>query len=196
MKYLAMILALWAAIPGAVAQPAGAIPFDLKKAPGTAQYTDQDTGVRLTLPQGWMIREAYRWGTGHQENTVVLSPKRGRAMPRIYYQPYNAEALATIAGGDIRGMLREQARLKEASRRRHVLDYRNVPGSFSFFEVNGRQAMAYSASFLGREEDFSEHFIRVLGPNGYLMFFTSGPVADVHALIPELMQMAATVQAP
>lgn len=196
MKYLAMILALAAVIPGAMAQPVGAVPFDLTKTPGTRQYTDQATGVSVTLPDGWMIREAYRWGTGHRENTVVLSPKRGRAAPRMYYQPYDAKALKDMASGDLHGMLREQAQLKEASRRRIVLDYRNVPGSFVFFEVMGRPAMAYLATFLGREEDSAEHFIRVLGPKGYVMFFTSGPLEDVEALIPQLMQMAGSAMGP
>ena len=75
-------------------------------------------------------------------------------------------------------------------------DYQNVADSFSFFDVDGSPAMTYFATFTRGDQVMTEHFIRVLGPRGYVMFFTTGKFEDVKAIMPQLKQAAATVKGP
>ena len=97
-------------------------------------------------------------------------------------------------GADV--LLREQALKKEASRVAIIPDYRNVPGSFQFFKVNGRPGMAYLATFTTGGQVMTEHFVRVLGPAGYVMIFTQGRIEEVKAILPELMAAVSTLKCP
>jgi hypothetical protein len=145
------------------------------------------------------VRDAIRWGTNgdHSQNTVFLKPDiPSSASPSLYYKPYTAEEAAAIGGTGAQALLREQAQKKEASRISGIPDYQNVADSFSFFDVNGSPAMSYFATFTRGDQVMTEHFIRILGPNGYAMFFTTGKFEDVKAVMPQLKQAASTVKGP
>ncbi len=178
--------------------PNAPIKIDLTAALGPDNhYHDTAVGLDVMLPAGWTIRQAIRWGNNHSENTVFLSPEVGSsAMPSMYYKPYLDTEAATIGATGSEALLREQAQKKEASRVVGLPDYKNVPDSFSFYDVNGSPAMSYFATFTRSGEVMTEHFIRILGPKGYVMFFTSGKFEDVKALMPALKQASTTVKGP
>jgi hypothetical protein len=174
------------------------IKIDLAQALGPDNhYHDDAVGLSATLPEGWTVRDAIRWGEGHLQNTVFLKPAEvSSATPSMYYKPYTAEEAASITGTGAQALLREQAQKKEASRVMGVPDYQNVPESFLFFDVNGSPAMTYFATFTRGDQVMTEHFIRILGPKGYVMFFTTGKFEDVKAVMPQLKQAASTVKGP
>lgn len=174
------------------------IKIDLAQALGpNNQYTDTAVGLSVTLPAGWGIHGAVRWGEGHKQNTVHMKTDQpSSASPSMYYKPYTPGESASIASMGAQALLREQAQKKEASRVNGSSDYKNVPESFHFFDVNGSPAMTYFATFTQGDQIMTEHFIRVLGPNGYTMFFTSGKFEDVKAVMPQLQQAASTVKGP
>jgi RNA polymerase sigma factor (sigma-70 family) len=158
-------------------------------------FQDRLFGVSMTYPEGWTVRQAMRWGTDNRENTVFLTPEPATtARPSMYYRRYpdgtpplqNAEAY-----------LREIAESKEKSRiaggRR---DYKNVPESFAYGEINGNPALSYFATFTQGDEVRTEYFIRILGQQGYVMFFTTGRFEDVRTIMPQFRPMAGTVQSP
>lgn len=178
--------------------PSAPIKIDLMQALGPGnQYTDVAVGLSAKLPEGWTIRNATRWGEGHRQNTVWLKPDHPTsAAPSMYYKPYTPEESASIARLGANALLKEQAEKKEASRIGGVPDYKNVPESFHYFDVNGSPAMTYFATFTRGDQVMTEHFIRVLGPGGYTMFFTTGKFEDVKAIMPQLKQTASTVKGP
>lgn len=178
--------------------PNAPIEIDLAEALGpNNRYQDTAVGLSVQLPEGWTVRSAMRWGPNHTENTVLLSPDvPSSASPSMYYKPYKAEETATLSGTGAEALLREQAQKKEASRLGWAPDYKNVPDSFSFFDVNGSPALSYFATFTRDDQIMTEHFIRILGPKGYVMFFTQGKFDDVKAIIPQLKQAASTVKGP
>lgn len=178
--------------------PNAPIKIDLKRALGPEnQYTDDVVGLSAMLPEGWTVRDAIRWGEGHKQNTVFLKPaEASSASPSMYYKPYTGEEASSIGSAGAQALLREQAQKKEASRLAGAPDYQNVPDSFHFFDVNGSPAMTYFATFTRGDQVMTEHFIRILGPKGYVMFFTTGKFEDVKAIMPQLKQAAATVKGP
>lgn len=182
----------------AAPNPNAPVKIDLAQALGADnRYRDTAVGVEVQFPGGWKVQDAIRWGNNQSENTVFLSPDTpSSARPSMYYKPYLETEAATISGTGAEALLREQAEKKEASRVAGLADYKNVPDSFSFFDVNGRPAMSYFATFTNNGEVMTEHFIRILGPKGYVMFFTTGRFEDVKALMPQLKQAATTVKGP
>jgi hypothetical protein len=159
------------------------------------QFHDALFGVSATFPQGWTVRSARRWGSNNRENTVFLAPAvPSTATPSMYYQNYPS-------GGPEPGMseawLLKVAQTKEDSRSGEgVNDYKNVPSSFAFKQIDGRPSLSYYAVFTAGNEVMTEHFIRILGQKGYVMFFTRGRLEDVQTILPQLEQMAATVRVP
>ena len=178
--------------------PNAPIKIDLAQTLGPDNhYQDNVVGLSATLPEGWTVRDAIRWGEGHLQNTVFLKPaEASSASPSMYYKPYTADDASSIGSAGAQALLREQAQKKEASRVAGVPDYQNVADSFLFFDVNGSPAMTYFATFTRGDQVMTEHFIRVLGPKGYVMFFTTGKFEDVKAIMPQLKQAASTVKGP
>jgi len=160
-------------------------------------YHDDLLGLSATLPEGWKIRDAIRWGANHSENTVFLNPDaEGSARPSLYYREYRAEE-ASNRNGDTESLLRDMALKKEASRNSSpVNDYKNVPESFDFTPINGNPALSYFATFTQNDQVMTEYLVRVLGPTGYAMFFTTGKLEDVNAIMPQVKQMAASLKVP
>lgn len=158
-------------------------------------FHDPLFGVSVTYPQGWTVRNAQRWGENNHKNTVSLTPPPpSSALPSMYYQKYTDTLPPT---GDTEEFFREIARSKENSRSNGGQnDYKNVPESFSFQPIAGRPAMSYYAVFTARDQVMTEHFIRILGPTGYVMFFTRGSLDEVRAIVPQLEQMAASATVP
>jgi hypothetical protein len=182
-------------ITNAAAAPASMstkIPLEQVLGPDRA-FRDAMLGVALTYPEGWTVRNAIRWGKDQRENTVFFRAPEGSATPSMYYQRYPDGAPAP---GDPEALLREQAQQKEAARQAGLADYKNDPDSFVFRDVNGHPALSYFATYTARDQVQAEYFTRVLGPNGYVMFFVRGPVNDVKALIPSVFQMSGTVTPP
>ena len=164
-------------------------------------FHDVVFGVSVTYPAGWSVRNAQRWGDNNHENTVFFSPPRtSRAIPSMYYKLYTVGAPppdGPPAPDATEAFFRATALTKEKLRTGNGLtDYRNVPESFEFTQINGHPALTYFAVFTQGNQVMTEHFIRILGEKGYAMFFTRGPLADVKAIMPQLNQMAATVQLP
>jgi hypothetical protein len=158
------------------------------------RFFDPITGVAATYPEGWTVRDIKRWGPDNRESTVFFHPPEGSAVPSMFYQAYPD---GTPAPADSEAMLREQARMKEASRSSDgATDYRNDPDSFVFREVNGHPTLSYFATYTAGGETHAEYFTRILGYNGYVMFFVRGPVKDVQAIIPAVYQMSGTVTPP
>ncbi len=158
-------------------------------------YHDDFIGLSLTLPEGWKVRGAGRWGTNNHENTVTLAPETAStARPSMYYKLY-VDPPPDASNAD--AALRTQAQQKESSRiAAGLTDYKNVPESFVTFDVNGSPAISYFATFTQGDQVMTENFIRVLGPKGYVMFFTTGKLEDVQAILPQLKQMAASIKGP
>ena len=75
-------------------------------------------------------------------------------------------------------------------------DYKNVPESFAFTEIDGHPSLSYFATFTAGDQVMTEYFVRILGEKGYVMFFTSGKLEDVRAIMPQVKQMAASVKPP
>jgi len=158
-------------------------------------FHDAVFGVSATYPEGWSVRDAGRWGLNNRENTVFFNPPEGsEAVPSMYYQMYRSGA---PAAGDAETFLREQAQGKEASRSHNgANDYKNDPDSFVFRNVDGHPSLSYFATYTQGDQVQAEYFLRILGENGYVMFFTHGPAKDVRALIPSVYQMGGTVKPP
>jgi hypothetical protein len=158
-------------------------------------FHDGLTGVSVKFPEDWVVRDAIRWGQDHRENTVFFNlPEGTAAVPSMYYQPYPNGAPAP---GEAEAMLRSQAEQKEASRSDNGSnDYKNDPDSFVFRTIDGHPTLSYFATYTRGDAVQAEYFTRILGDNGYVMFFVRGPAKDVQALIPAVSQMSTTVKPP
>lgn len=157
---------------------------------------DPRYGVSVTYPAGWELRGGARWGKNNQENTLsfrAIWPLESR--PSLYYQPTsNFEAPAP---GQEEAHFRHTAGTKAASRVQAGLqDYRNLPETFTFLQINGRPAFRYVAKFTQNGKKHYEYFTRVLGEQMMVMFFTMGPWEELETIRREIDRMSATVQVP
>ena len=164
-------------------------------------FSDAVFGVAVTYPVGWSVQGARRWDDNNHENTVLFAPPAtSHAVPSMYYKLYTVGAPppdGPPALDATEAFFRATAQTKEKLRTSNGLtDYKNVPESFEFTQIGGHPAMTYFAAFTQGNQVMTEHFIRILGQKGFVMFFTSGTLDDVKALMPQLHQMAATVQVP
>lgn len=158
-------------------------------------YHDDAMGIAATYPEGWTVRAAGRWGTNNSENTVALVPNyETSARPSMYYQLY-PNGYPELEGTE--AYFRRVAQNKENQRvASGATDYKNLPSTIDLTEINGNPAMSYVGVFGQGEQVKSEFFIRILGKNGYVMFFVPGRMEDVQAIMPQIKQMAATVKVP
>jgi hypothetical protein len=160
------------------------------------QISDPVIGVSVTYPEGWSVGDiAVRWGVNGGENTVFFTaPGDSKAVPSMYYRKYTDGPAFDMANPE--ATLRDMARQKEQSRRNPNNEYTNDPDSFVFRTIDGNPSLSYFATYTQGEQVRAEYFLRILGPTGYVMFFTSGPVSDVQAIIPTVFQMGGTVKPP
>ena len=158
-------------------------------------FHDELFGVSAIYPDGWSVDNATRWGTNNAENTVFLvPPEPSKARPSMYYQKFRD---GVPPPGTEEDYLRTSAQSKENSRSGNgANDYKNVPGSFAYTEVGGHPSLSYSAVYTQGDKVMTEYFVRILGKETYVMFFVRGTPEDVQALVPQVNQMAATVQVP
>jgi hypothetical protein len=190
--------------PAADAKPANAAPADPAGYPQMSlaevlgpnnNFHDSVFGVSVTYPEGWSVRTAARWGENNRENTVFFTPPEGSAaVPSMYYQKYPD---GPPEASNPEAMLREMAQKKEESRSQGGKnDYKHDPGSFVFREVNGYPTLSYFATYTQGDQLRAEYFTRILGENGYVMFFVRGPAKDVQDLIQPVYDMSSTVKPP
>lgn len=161
------------------------------------EVLDPVLGMSVTYPEGWSVHNvALRWGENHGENTIFFAPPPGsQAVPSLYYRRY--------ADGPAFDMTHPEATLRDMARQKEVSrsgggqnDYKNEPDSFVFREFNGNPSLSYFATYSRGSEVHAEYFMRILGPQGYVMFFVRGPANDVKAVIPSVYQMGGTVRPP
>ena len=158
-------------------------------------YHDDTFGISATYPEGWTVAGANRWGTNNSENTVQLNPGTDTtARAGMYYQMF-PNGYPELEGSE--AYFRRVAQNKENQRiSGGVTDYKNVPSSFEFTEVNGQPTLSYFAVFSRGAEVQTEYYVRVLGKKGYVMFTVPGRLEDVQKIMPQIKQMAATVKVP
>ena len=173
----------------------GPIPLHEVLQPGN-RYFDARYGVAATYPDGWVVREAQRWGVNDGENTVFFDPPPGsEASPSMYYRKYGDGPAFDMTNPE--ATLRDMARQKETSRSSSgENDYKNDPESFVFRTIDGHPSLSYFATYTNGGQVQAEYFLRILGDNGYVMFFTRGPARDVQTLIPAIFEMGSTVKPP
>ncbi len=160
---------------------------------------DSRLGFMMTFPKEWTIHDTkLRWGVNEGENTIWFAPPAGAegVVPSVYYRKYSDGTPFDATNAEAR--LRDMARQKEVSRSGNGQnDYKNDPDSFVFRSIGGNPSLSYFATFTGPDGQVgAEYFLRVLGPTGYVMFFNRGPVKDVQALIPTIVDTANTVKPP
>jgi hypothetical protein len=158
-------------------------------------YHDDVFGVSATYPDGWSITGANRWGVNNSENTVPLRPDvASTARPSMYYQKY-PNGYPELEG--VEAYAQRVAQNKENQRITGGLtDYKNVPASFKIEQLDGRSIVSYFAAYTQGDDVRTEYFVRVLGKQGYVMFFVPGKMEDVQAMMPKIDQMAKTVKVP
>lgn len=158
-------------------------------------YDDAAFGISATVPEGLRVVGARRWGLNNSENTVSLQTETpSSARPSMYYQEYPS-GFPEAEGP--RAYLERVAQNKENQRiAGGMADYKNVPSSFEFTDINGNPALTYFGVFTRGNEVQTELFVRVLGKKGYVMFFVPGRMEDVQAIMPKIREMAASVKVP
>lgn len=158
-------------------------------------FHDPVFGVYAKYPDGWTVSKFRRWGAKNGENTVFLKPPEGsRAIPSMYYRKFT-DTPPDRAYAE--AVMRDQARLKEASRtERGMQNYKNDPESFVYREVDGNPSLSYFATYDKGDEVHAEYFMRILGDEGYVMFFVRGPVDDVSEVVTPVHEMGGTVTPP
>lgn len=158
-------------------------------------YDDTAFGISATVPEGWKVTSASRWGLNNSENTVSLrTDTPSTARPSIYYQEY-PYGYPELEGPN--AYLQRVAQNKENQRIASGLaDYKNVPSSFEFTNINGNPALSYFGVYTRGNDVQTEFFVRVLGKKGYVMITVPGRMEDVQALMPKIKEMAASVKLP
>jgi hypothetical protein len=158
------------------------------------QISDAAFGLSFTLPAGWEVRNASRWGQDNQENTIFLKavwPSDSR--PSIYYAPIRQ----VLMPGQAEAYFRSTAATKAESRvKGGMRDYANVPRSFVAHKINGREALSYHATFTRGTVKMVEYFTRIAGNRVMVMMFTQMPLEEFATLRPELDLMMASVVVP
>jgi hypothetical protein len=158
------------------------------------QIHDAQYGVSFTVPAGWDVRGAQRWGQDNKENTIFLSavwPSESR--PSIYYAPIRE----VLGPGQAEEYFRRTAVTKADSRvKGGMRDYANVPESFVMKKINGRETLCYHATFSRGPVKMVEYFTRIAGDKVMVMLFAQLPLEEFATLKPELDQMMATAKVP
>lgn len=187
-------LALFGALSLASAAWSQAIPLDELVGPN-GSLRDDMYGITGTIPSGWSVRAASRWGKNNKENTIFLQPIWPlESRPSLYYQPVSNTDWTPAESPE--AYFRRTAGTKAASRQSGISDYRNLEDTFTFLQINGRPAFRYVASFTQNGQKHFEYFTRVQGEKMMAMFFTMGPEAELETLRREIDQMSATLHVP
>ena len=115
----------------------------------------------------------------------------------MYYKLFQPDE-AALRDQSPEAYLRKAAADKEALHNSSpgFAEYRNVPESFEFTQINGNPGMSYFATFLRGDQVMTEYFVRQLGSKGFVMFFTAGPLEEVRPLMPLVRRMAESVRLP
>lgn len=158
-------------------------------------YDDTVFGISATIPAGWKVAGASRWGLNNSENTVSIQPDNpSTARASMYYQEY-PYGYPELEGPE--AYLRRVAQNKENQRiAGGATDYKNVPSSFEFTTINGNPALTYFGVYNRGDEVQTELYVRILGKKGYVMFSVPGRMEDVQAIMPKVKEMAASVKVP
>jgi hypothetical protein len=153
-------------------------------------------GISVTLPAGWEVRSAVRWGKNNKENTIFLKPMWPLvATPSLYYQPRSN--FDSPAPDKVEAHFRYTAGTKAQQRINSGLsDYRNIEETFEPTQINGRPGFRYMASYTRNGKIYLEYFIRVLGDTMMAMFFVQAPADEMDIVRREVDQMAATIHVP
>lgn len=157
-------------------------------------YHDDAMGISVTYPAGWSVMGAQRWGENNSENSVRIVADNAGGGASMYYQQYPngyPELEGTTAYFQRVAQNKENQRISGG-----VPDYKNVPSSFEYTDINGNPALSYFAVYNRGNETYTEYYIRILGKTKYVMFSSQGKLEDVQKLMPQIKQMAATVKVP
>lgn len=160
------------------------------------RFHDDGYGIAVTLPDGWSIRDGIRWGKKDEQNTLFMkSDPATSSHTSMYYQKYPDGSAPPL--DQTQAYFEKLAQYKAQSRvDAGLADYANVPDSFSYDPIDGHPALSYFATFTANGAVQTEYFIRVLGQQGYVMFFTMGSLEDVKAAMPQIQTMAKSVSVP
>jgi len=192
MKRFALLVCV-AALSSPLWSQSNSDPLD-KLAGTTGAFSDPIRGVSATVPAGWTIRAAERWGK--EETTIFMkAPNTMATQPSLYYRVLPVKPAPGLEGA--KKYLREEVEKKAASRRSAYPDYAVRPNSLVFRTVNGRPALSYVADFSRSDgKKCSEYNTRVVGDTTVALFFMMGLDWEVEAVRPELDTMIETIKLP
>ena len=194
--------------PVAALSAAKTEPIDVRSAVKSGNvYTDPKFNLSVKLPSQWLVREGIRWGANNTgENTIWFRLSPQLTTPKMYYAAFYSQSPAPAPDKTDQWFLMVMQGRELARRKSGLVDYRNDLSTLEFKKIAGRPAMSYLADYrrseplkTDRSDDSSpmmEHFLFVIGKEGFVMFFTQGSPMHVKQVIPKIEQMAASLQIP
>ncbi|MFZ1145578.1 MAG: erythromycin esterase family protein [Bryobacteraceae bacterium] len=152
------------------------VKFDVRAAGDSKEYRDSEYGVAFTLPPGWSVSQAQRWG--NRETTVFLNATQSEATAALYFRV--AAAPEKISPDEIRQKLRSETEAKVAQRATEGLaGYRIRPDSYQYREINGRQALACVADYTLEGRAMAEYLVYARSGQVLALFFARMPAGEL-----------------
>lgn len=174
--------------PGIGAAAAGATPVQF--AVKGNEYRDPEFAVSVTLPQGWSVGDAVRWGD--REVTANLKDAR-RFVGSFDFQKRPA---TTHSDEEAYAALATNPESKAKLRTPTLPDYRVRPDSIQRRTVGGRPALSCIADYTSGQIEFSEYLTWISGENAGAQVFASVPRAELESLRHRLDPIIDSVKLP
>lgn len=162
---------------------------------GVTLVKDPIAAVSFRLPQGWILRSGYRWGT--YETTLTLRETSSNLTASLYYQYPLQTSRSSDADTALQGFVKMKARQRRD--RDGLTDYRIREETIQRRTVAGRPALSYFAEFTsrGKGEPMSEYMMSIMGANIKALCFVTEPAAvNIDAFVKRLDAVAETLDIP
>jgi len=158
---------------------------------GAQEYRDEEMGVSFSLPTGWNIQNAARWGD--HETTAFLKGQEPKWFTALYFQIYpNPQDGAPEA---VMQRLRKDVAPKVAQRiSEGMSDYHINMETCVARKVGGRVALSCRGDYTEKGQPMAESLTWVGSEKTYALFFGRAPVADFERFSAQFDQIIETLK--
>jgi len=157
------------------------------------EYLDEETGVSLTLPLGWRLPTAVRWG--NQETTAYFNDRESKPFGALYFRIFEEPLDPSLDA--TRQRLREEVGPKATQRIGEGLsDYRIDAQACRERTIGGRPALSCVGEYTQDGQPMVEYLTWVDSGIAFAQFFGRNPAANAVPFITQFDVIIETLKIP
>lgn len=156
---------------------------------------DAKLGLTATLPEGWTLAGAGRWGD-QQQTLFFNADDADEAQPALYYKIYRTSQPMTDPA--LAQWYRDEAAKKQTQRRASGMsDYTNRADSLKSRTLGANAVVSWSADYTTSDGDkWAEYMVDLRTSGGNAFFFLRAPADQIEKLQPAVDAFMGTLKIP